>query len=147
MLEVLILTFRMSKIEYLKGIIPSSAFSGILSERNYVALTLIFIEQFLSVFAPVVTRFLSFIQVLCFPCRDEVDGVDSNNSDYTDTNVDVNEKRAPIVSKTYARFIDDKKPTVGTKSDVKKLEDFGFDKYRYLSKSFMKRNNIVREKD
>ena len=137
----------MSKIEYLKGIIPSSAFSGILSERNYVALTLIFIEQFLSVFAPVVTRFLSFIQVLCFPCRDEVDGVDSNNSDYTDTNVDVNEKRAPIVSKTYARFIDDKKPTVGTKSDIKKLEDFGFDKYRYLSKSFMKRNNIVREKD
>ena len=147
MFEVLILTFRMSKIEYLKGIIPSSAFSGILSERNYVALTLIFIEQFLSVFAPVVTRFLSFIQVLCFPCRDEVDGVDSNNSDYTDTNVDVNEKRAPIVSKTYARFIDDKKPTVGTKSDIKKLEDFGFDKYRYLSKSFMKRNNIVREKD
>ena len=137
----------MSTTEYLKGIIPSSAFSGILSERNYVALTLIFIEQFLSVFAPVVTRFLSFIQVLCFPCSDEVSGVDSNSSDYTDANVDVNEKRAPIVSKTYARFIDDKKPTVGTKSDVKKLEDFGFDKYRYLSKSFMKRNNIVREKD
>ena len=137
----------MSSAEHLKGLIPSSAFSGILSERNYVALTLIFIEQFLSVFAPVVTRFLSFIQVLCFPGSDAAQDLDFDKSDYLDANVDVNEKSAPIVSKTYARFIDDKKPTVGTKSDVKKLEDFGFDKYRYLSKSFMKRNNIVREKD
>lgn len=132
----------------MRGLIPSSLFSGILSERNYVALTLIFIEQFLSVFAPVVTRFLSFIQVLIFPGGNEAPSIDVNNPEFdANSNLDVNEKRAPIVSKTYERFIDDKKPTAGTKSDIKKLEDFGFDKYRYLSKSFMKRNNIVREKD
>ena len=138
----------MSSLEEVKGLLPTSLFGGILSERNYVALTLIFIEQFCAVFAPVVTRLISFVQVLVYPGGDMDSSNDTINSDFSD---EVTPKsggeKIPIVSKSYARFIDDKKPTVGTKSDIKKLEDFGFDKYRFLSKSFMKRNKIVREKD
>ena len=138
-----------SSVSPVTAIIPPSYFAGILSERNYIALTLILIEQFFSVFAPVVTRFLAFVQVLLYP------GTDRNTSseEYRRYNFDSDasdgdrKKGAPIVSKSYARFIDDKKTTAGTKSDIQKLEDFGYDKYRYLSKSFMKRNNIVRGED
>lgn len=124
-------------------------FGGILSDKSYVALTLILVEQFLSVFAPVITRLLSFFQVLIYSGSDDSAGsFESNRSQYSsDPDAGSGDKGAPIVSKTYARFIDDKKPTIGTKSDIKKLEDFGYDKYRFLSKSFMKRNNIVREKE
>ena len=138
----------MSSVDEIKGLLPSSIFSGILSERNYVALTLIFVEQFVSTFAPAFTRFLSFVQVLLFPAGDTSYSTEATSSDFTgDIATESSGEKVPIVSKTYARFIDDKKPTVGTKSDIKKLEDFGFDKYRFLSKSFMKRNKIVREKD
>jgi hypothetical protein len=49
------------------------------------------------------------------------------------------------MKKVYERFIDDKKATIGTKNDIKKLEEFGFNKYRFLSQSFMKRNNIQQD--
>jgi hypothetical protein len=139
----------MTALHQAKPLVPSSLFGGILSDKSYVALTLILVEQFLTVFAPVITRLLSFLQVLVYSEADVNAGSsDSSRSQYSFDSDAVNgEKGAPIVSKTYARFIDDKKPTIGTKSDIKKLEDFGYDKYRFLSKSFMKRNNIVREKD
>lgn len=130
------------------SLIPPSVFGGMLVERSYVLLTMIIIEQFLSVFAPVVTRSLSFFQALLFPGGDiDINDYSSASEFPSDTNSESGEKNVPIVSKTYARFIDDKKPTVGTRNDIKKLEDFGFNKYRFLSKSFMKRNNIVKEKD
>jgi hypothetical protein len=132
-----------------KALVPSSMFGGILSDKSYVALTVILVEQFLSVFAPVITRLLSFVQVLIYSGADDNAGsIDSSRSQFSiDSDAVTGEKGAPIVSKTYARFIDDKKPTIGTKSDIKKLEDFGYVKYRFLSKSFMKRNNIIQEKD
>jgi hypothetical protein len=131
----------MTSLYQAKALVPSSMFGGILSDKSYVALTVILVEQFLSV--------LSFVQVLIYSGADDNAGsTDSSRSQYSfDSDAVSGEKGAPIVSKTYARFIDDKKPTIGTKSDIKKLEDFGYDKYRFLSKSFMKRNNIVREKD
>ena len=142
----------MASFPLVKSLIPPSVFGGVLYERSYVALSFIFIEQFLAVFSPVLTRFLSFFQALLFPGSGgsgdyTFDNVDSSEFASIDVIPESGEKNIPVVSKTYARFIDDKKPTVGTRNDIKKLEDFGFDKYRYLSKSFMKRNNIVKEKD
>lgn len=45
-------------------LIRPSLFSGILYERNNIALILIFIEQFLVVYAPLMVTFLSFLQTL-----------------------------------------------------------------------------------
>mmetsp|Transcript_4280 Transcript_4280/g.4442 ORF Transcript_4280/g.4442 Transcript_4280/m.4442 type:complete len:133 (-) Transcript_4280:511-909(-) len=123
-------------------LIPPSLFSGFLYERNNVALILIFVEQFLVVYAPLMVTFLSFLQTLLRPESDE------NRDDSIDKNFVQNLKTdEPVVlmKKVYERFIDDKKATIGTKNDIKKLEEFGFNKYRFLSQSFMKRNNIIQD--
>ena len=139
----------MSETAQAVAFLPSSCFGGILHDRSYIALTLILTEQFLSVFAPVVTRFFHFVKVLIYAGDDNDSGTSSSGRSYEEANFanDERETGVPIISKTYARFIDDKKPTIGTKSDIKRLEDFGYDKYRFLSASFMKRNKIDRKRE
>ena len=134
----------MSQTTHVAAFLPSSCFGGILHDRSYLALTLILTEQFLSVFAPVVTRFFQFIKVLIYSGDDNDSSAAIIDRSFDEASIDTNDRQsgAPIISKTYARFIDDKKPTIGTKSDIKRLEDFGYDKYRFLSASFMKRNKI-----
>jgi hypothetical protein len=140
----------MSQTTQAVAFLPSSCFGGILHDRSYIALTLILTEQFLSVFAPVITRFFHFIKVLIYSGDDNDSNSATGDRSYEETRTASDgsrEKGAPIVSKTYERFIDDKKPTIGTKSDIKRLEDFGYDKYRFLSASFMKRNKLDRKKE
>ena len=139
----------MSQITQAGAFLPSSCFGGILHDRAYLALALILTEQFLSVFAPVVTRFFHFIRVLIYTGDDSDSSAANSGQSFGEVNAASDDRQTgvPIVSKTYARFIDDKKPTIGTKSDIKRLEDFGYDKYRFLSASFMKRNKIDRKKE
>lgn len=132
----------MSAINSVGALIPPSVYGGILAERNYIAIVLICTEQFISVFAPLASKLLSFIQTYIRSGRDE-DMIDSNSNQFSGDDSENIERGAPIVSKTYARFIDDKKSTLGTKSNIEKLEQNGFKKSRFLSKAFMKRNNIV----
>ena len=130
------------------SVIAPSIFSGTLAERSYLALSLICVEQFVAVFAPGVAYFLSFIQALLFP-----EGMSSSVSEiYDDDTITIDEETkgqppAPTVLSTYSRFMDDKRPTIGTKSDLDKLKAFGYDKYRYLSKSFLKRNHLLQKKE
>jgi hypothetical protein len=67
-------------------LIPPSLFSGFLYERNNIALILIFVEQFLEVYAPLMVTFLSFLQALLHP------GSDENREDSIDENFDQNLK-------------------------------------------------------
>ena len=137
-----------SSSSVVSSFISPSTFSGFLAERSYMALSLICVEQFVAVFAPGVAYLLSFIQTLLFP-----EGMSTNVSEaYEDDTTTMDEETkgqplAPTVLSTYSRFMDDKRPTIGTKSDLDKLKAFGYDKYRYLSKSFLKRNHLLSKKE
>ncbi len=131
--------------------LSSSVFSsGWLVERSFLALSLICVEQFTAVFAPGLVQFVSFLQTLMFPeGSGELRG--ENLDTYEDEqdglgDVVPGQPKAPTVLSTYSRFMDDKKPTIGTKSDLDMLKAFGYNKYRYLSKSFLKRNNMSTSK-
>ena len=128
--------------------LSSSAFSsGWLIDRSFLALSLICVEQFTVVFAPGLVQLLSFLQTLLFPegsgeRREETLVTYDEEQDGSGDAVP-GEPKSPRVLSTYSRFMDDKKPTIGTKSDLEKLKAFGYNKYRYLSKSFLKRNNLL----
>jgi hypothetical protein len=49
-----------------------------------------------------------------------------------------------IVPEQYKTFVDDRKSSKGDENDMYMLKTHGFNKYRHLSKSFMKRNNHCR---
>jgi hypothetical protein len=56
------------------------------------------------------------------------------------------EKPAPQILDEYKSFFDDRKASLGYVHDVKRLQQHGYKKYRYVSKSFIKRfERLVRD--
>lgn len=113
---------------------------GIGSESNIfqsLALTLIMIEQCVLLFTPWFFKLLSIVLLLLLPGKKIfVDDEPLNNlSKYGSNKKIINE---PIVFNDYRNFIDDRKAKTGSISDIQKLKSNGFNKYRYLSKKFMK---------
>ena len=43
-------------------------------------------------------------------------------------------------------FLDDSKSRIATEDELEFLEKYGYDKYRYVSKSFMKRNKLLKKR-
>jgi hypothetical protein len=46
----------------------------------------------------------------------------------------------------YASFMDDRKATIADEGELYMLETHGYDKHRFLSKSFIKRNKLLKRK-
>lgn len=68
----------------IRAIFSSSTFGGLLAERNNIAIILIFIEQFIVVFAPIILNILSFIHFLIYSNTEE--NLESNENDFLDVN-------------------------------------------------------------
>jgi len=137
-----------------ESFLSPSLLGSVLAERAQLALALLCVEQFVAVFAPGVLRVLAFVQALVFPDSASSSSLSGSLSGAYDDDDDVvvadeagagrsGQPAAPAVLRTYARFVDDKRPTLGTKSDLEKLRTFGYNKFRYLSKTFIKRHNLL----
>ena len=101
------------------------------------ALGIVFLCEFLRVYTPAVFQGLSFIlKLLPIPRfwgeEYEIEGAASERGDPV------------IVPEKYSTFHDDRKAKKGGDNDIYMLRTHGFNKYRYLSKPFMKRNNLVK---
>ena len=113
---------------------------GIGSDSNIfqsLALTTIIIEQYLLTFIPWFFKLLSIVLLLLLPGKKVFKANESlNNLTMHNSKSKVNTE--PIVFNDYRNFIDDRKAKTGSLSDIQKLKSNGFNKYRYLSKSFIK---------
>ena len=107
---------------------------------QYFGLTILLIEQLLLIYAPYFFKLVSVIILLFLPSTrifnpDEVMINSELQSKYNDN---IFTKEEPIIFNNYRNFVDDRKAKLGSLSDIKRLKMFGFNKYRYLSKSFIK---------
>ena len=132
---------------YSDGYLMSSFGLGSSTELLRVtALSLIFAEELLRLYAPMIFRGINFV-LMCIPmpnifgdasAEDEFgielgDGTSGGNPSNAD---------APIVPEEYATFTDDRKAKQGDENDIYMLRAHGFKKHRFNSKSFLNRNNL-----
>ena len=106
------------------------------------ALSLVFSEELLRVYAPFVFRCLNFV-LMCLPLPNVFGPVDEDLGHGLDgaivgeTNIE-----APFVPEEYSTFADDRKAKAGDENDIYMLQTHGFQKFRHNSRAFLKRNNL-----
>jgi hypothetical protein len=116
-------------------LIPKSLFVGFLDRSHFLSLSFIVAEQFIVVFCPVIAKILSFVSII-------LNGPESSQDKDDMLEREISEDKAvrgPVVHGSYSRFLDDKKPSLASKSDVQKLKSIGYEKYRFVSKEFIAR--------
>ena len=102
------------------------------------ALGIVFLCEFMRVYTPAVFQGLSFVLSLLPIPR-------FWGEEYEIEGATASERGDPvIVPEKYSTFHDDRKAKKGGDNDVYMLRTHGFDKYRHVSKAFMKRNNLIR---
>ena len=112
---------------------------------RFAALSLIFTEELVRLFAPMVFRALNFV-LMCIPIRNVFGGAqeDDLGAGLDDASmVGASSSDTPIVPEEYTAFADDRKAKVGDENDVYMLQTHGFKKFRYNSRAFLKRNNLL----
>jgi len=110
------------------------------------ALSVVFAEELMRLYAPLVFRGLSFV-LLCLPIPNifgQAEGDDvadgPGGAMGTSSNVD-----APIVPEEYVNLTDDRKASKGDDNDIYMLRTHGFNKYRFNSRPFLNRNGLGEE--
>ena len=102
------------------------------------ALVIVFVCEFMRVYSPAVFQGLSFVLNLLPIPR-------FWGEEYQIEGATASERGDPIiVPEKYRSFHDDRKAKKGGDNDVYMLRTHGFDKYRHVSKAFMRRNNLIR---
>ena len=99
------------------------------------ALSIVFVSEFVRVYAPAIFQGVSFILTL-LPIprfwREDYEVEGASSSDLSQDPV--------IIPDKYTTFHDDRKAKKGGDNDFYMLKNHGFDKYRHLSDGFIKRN-------
>lgn len=72
------------------------------------------------------------------------DSLVTNKKDYT--GVKAKFKRNVALRASVEPFLDDSKSRIATEDELNMLETHGYDKYRYVSKSFIKRNKLLKKR-
>ena len=109
------------------------------------ALSVVFAEELMRLYAPLVFRGLSFV-LLCLPIPNIFgqaqgdDVADGPGGVVGTSNVD-----APIVPEEYVNLTDDRKASKGDENDIYMLRTHGFNKYRFNSRQFLNRNGLGEE--
>jgi len=112
---------------------------------RFAALSLIFTEELVRLYAPMVFRALNFV-LMCIPIPNIFGGAqeDDLGAGLDDASlVGTSNSDAPIVPEEYTAFADDRKAKVGDENDVYMLQTHGFKKFRYNSRAFLQRNNLL----
>lgn len=105
------------------------------------ALSVIFLEEVVRLYAPLVFKGLSFV-LLCIPLPN-LFGAESAGEGDTDASSSESTADAPTVPDEYATFVDDRKANRGDDNDVYMLQTHGFDKFRHNSAAFLERNKLA----
>lgn len=105
------------------------------------ALSVIFLEEVVRLYAPLVFKGLSFV-LLCIPLPNLFGAEQAGEGD-TDASSSESTADAPTVPEEYATFVDDRKASRGDDNDVYMLQTHGFDKFRHTSEAFLLRNKLA----
>ncbi|KAJ1393226.1 hypothetical protein B484DRAFT_425462 [Ochromonadaceae sp. CCMP2298] len=112
--------------------------SRLLSESNtqvYIGLTLLYIRQFVALYmGPVINGGISIVMNLIFPRSRDMGGEGQEGQEEKEVRV---EEREKIKSSG-----EDKKSSKGSENDVYMLKTHGYQKHRFVSKGFVKRNGL-----
>lgn len=114
--------------------------SGLASEngslRYMTSLISLFLEQFFKVYAPAVYKGVCVTFLLFSPQnRNEMNSILPG-----DVHIPL---KTTSIKREYRSFVDDRKASMGSFNEVAQLRDLGYDKFRYLSKSFIERSRIA----
>jgi len=114
------------------------------------ALSVIFAEELLRLSSPALFRALNFV-LMCIPLPNIFGGA-AVEDDFgfgvgPDGAVGTSDPEAPIVPEEYVAFTDDRKAKKGDENDVYMLQTHGFNKHRFNSRSFLKRNKLTGEEE
>lgn len=101
----------------------------------FFGLSVVYICEFLKVYlGPVLFRVINIVLSLIVPRR---------SLQRTESMVP---EETLLAKEKYKSPTDDRKSSKGTENDLYMLKTHGYDKYRFVSNSFLKRNNLVRKK-
>jgi len=131
---------------YLKS---SYGFGAEASLFRSLALGLCLIQELVRSYSPILFRGLSFLLRLLpipifFTEGDDASLLNRRNGNNGPNSLGERRKEVveAIVPEQYKTFTDDRKASLGNENDVYMLKAHGFNKYRHVSKSFRKRNNM-----
>ena len=103
----------------------------------------IYFQEFFREYAPSLLKLFSIITLL-FNFN-----ISSNNNKIVDQNdSNLNQKELIAIkeqTKKFSHFSDDRKASKGTENDVYMLKTHGYNKFRFVSKDFLKRNKLKSE--
>ena len=111
-----------------------------------LGLSVIYFSEFLKVhLGPVLYSGLNVIIKLLLPTWGNVK---DPTKDVTNKTLDeVVEERSIDLKEKYKTSAEDKKSSKGNENDVYMLKTHGYNKYRFVSKAFIKRNKLVNTED
>jgi len=106
------------------------------------ALSFVFSEELLRLYAPFVFRCLNFV-LMCLPLPNIFGpAVDEDLGLGLDGAIGETNIEAPFVPEEYSTFADDRKAKTGDENDIYMLQTHGFQKFRHNSRAFLKRNKL-----
>lgn len=122
------------------------------SLQSAVGVSIIYAQEFLKVFlGPIIISLLQIVIKTVSPSStfnwsdgDNAEDSSDNSRGVSrgDSLLDIEEK---MVTEQYKSFVDDRKATKGNEKDIYMLKTHGYDKYRFVSKAFIKRNKLKAE--
>jgi hypothetical protein len=113
-----------------------------------------YVKEFVRIYNPLIFKILvvvitllkldSILSMFQFgdASQGEYDVFDRNNPIVEEEAIELKKE----VDEKYSQFIDDKAAAVGTENDIYMIKTHGYDKYRFVSDSFLKRNSLVRDR-
>jgi len=136
-------------------LLSSYGFGAEMSTFRFIALSLVFTQEFLRAYSPLLYRGAAFLfrllpQPALFGLEAAGAGGGMQERGGNGGRGGAKAKKEvveAIVPEQYKTFVDDRKSSKGDENDMYMLKTHGFNKYRHLSKSFMKRNNLIGAKE
>jgi hypothetical protein len=120
------------------------------SAQIYIGLAILYSAELLnSLCGPFVSRLVSVLFKLVRPSRGEA-GIDLHPYDYkayrgSSEGIEDQEFQVPEIQQ-YKSYLDDRKANIGNEDHIYMLVTHGYNKHRFVSASFIKRNNLAKEK-
>jgi len=104
---------------------------------GFASTQMMFLRQFLSVYSPLLLNLMSILLIILRLQKtpEEVKSLEK-----------IQQQQKLKESPKYTHFTDDRKAKKGDEGDVYMLKTHGYDKLRFLSKSFIKRNKLKTNK-